>query len=34
MHEIDVESVFNGEDVLPGLVGLALIPHLAVKGGF
>jgi hypothetical protein len=33
MHKIDVESVFNGEDVLPELVELALFPYLAVKRG-
>jgi hypothetical protein len=34
MHNIHVESVFNGEDVLPGIVELALFPYLAVKRGF
>lgn len=34
MHNVDVESVFSREDVLPGLVELALFPYLVVKRGF
>jgi predicted ATP-grasp superfamily ATP-dependent carboligase len=34
MHRIDVESVFNRNDILPGLMELALFPYLAVKRGF
>lgn len=30
----DVESVFSGEDPLPGLVEVSLLPYLAVKRGF
>jgi len=30
----DIESVFSGEDPLPGMMELALIPYLAVKRGF
>lgn len=34
LYDIDVESVFNRNDILPGLVELALFPYLAVKRGF
>jgi predicted ATP-grasp superfamily ATP-dependent carboligase len=34
MNNIDVESVFNRNDILPGLVEMALFPYLAVKRGF
>jgi len=34
IRNIDVEAVFNREDVLPGLVELTLLPYLAVKRGF
>jgi predicted ATP-grasp superfamily ATP-dependent carboligase len=34
MRGIDVESVFNGKDILPGLVELALFPYLIAKRGF
>jgi predicted ATP-grasp superfamily ATP-dependent carboligase len=34
MYHINVESVFNREDILPGLVELALFPYLAIKRGF
>jgi D-aspartate ligase len=34
MHQIDVESVFNSKDILPGLVELALFPYLVVKRSF
>jgi hypothetical protein len=29
-----VEAVFSSDDLLPGLVELALIPYLAVRRGF
>jgi D-aspartate ligase len=34
LRNIDIESVFNRKDILPGLVELALFPYLAVKRGF
>ncbi|MDR3578325.1 MAG: hypothetical protein P4L50_31065 [Anaerolineaceae bacterium] len=34
ISNIDIESVFSREDVLPGLVELALFPYLVVKRGF
>jgi D-aspartate ligase len=34
LRNIDIESVFNRKDFLPGLVELALFPYLAVKRGF
>jgi len=33
MHNIDVESVFNRDDIFPGLAELALFPYLAIKRG-
>jgi predicted ATP-grasp superfamily ATP-dependent carboligase len=33
IFKFDVESVFSRDDVLPGLIELALIPYLAVKRG-
>lgn len=34
IYNIDVESVFSREDLLPGLVELALFPYLVIKRGF
>jgi D-aspartate ligase len=34
LRNVDIESVFNTKDILPGLVELALFPYLAVKRGF
>lgn len=34
VYNIDIESVFSREDILPGLVELALFPYLVVKRGF
>jgi len=34
MRGIDVESVFSGKDILPGLVELVRFPYLVVKRGF
>jgi D-aspartate ligase len=34
LRNVDIESVFNRKDILPGLVELALFPYLAVKRGF
>jgi predicted ATP-grasp superfamily ATP-dependent carboligase len=34
LRKLDIESVFNRADPLPGLVELGLIPYLAVKRGF
>jgi D-aspartate ligase len=34
IYNIDVESVFSREDLLPGLVELAFFPYLVIKRGF
>ena len=34
IYNADVESVFDREDILPGLAELALFPYLAIKRGF
>jgi D-aspartate ligase len=34
LKNCNVEAVFSGDDTLPGLVEIALIPYLAVKRGF
>ena len=34
IYNSDVESVFSREDILPGLVELALFPYLVIKRGF
>jgi D-aspartate ligase len=34
IFDIDVESVFSREGLLPGLVELAFFPYLAIKRGF
>jgi predicted ATP-grasp superfamily ATP-dependent carboligase len=34
LRETHVEAVFSSDDLLPGLVELALIPYLAVRRGF
>jgi D-aspartate ligase len=34
MFNVDVESVFNGNDILPSLMEIALFPYLALKRGF
>jgi D-aspartate ligase len=34
LKNCNVEGVFSGDDLLPGLVEIALVPYLAVKRGF
>jgi hypothetical protein len=34
VEDSNVESVFNREDILPGLAELALFPYFALKRGF
>jgi hypothetical protein len=34
LRRSDTEAVFARDDLLPGLVELALIPYLAVRRGF
>jgi D-aspartate ligase len=34
LRNADVEAVFSGEDPLPGLAELTLLPYLAIKRGF
>jgi predicted ATP-grasp superfamily ATP-dependent carboligase len=34
IYNIDIESVFTREDILPGFVELALFPYLVLKRGF
>ncbi len=34
LKEVNIESVFSRDDLLPGLVELSLIPYLIVKRGF
>jgi D-aspartate ligase len=34
LRDFSVESVFSGEDPLPSLAEIALLPYLAVKRGY
>jgi hypothetical protein len=34
LKSFDVEAVFKREDLLPGIMELALIPYLSLKRGF